>query len=94
MLLTRDMPQVKAIERARGKSAKEKMLVFSHVLRGRGKNELCALAEAALDRLVRGLPMPESDGTPFHSAAGAQASTAQDSAADMSSPIRQRMSSL
>lgn len=52
-------PQVRVIERARGANAQTKMLVFTHVLKARGKDELLALAEAALDRLVRGVPMPE-----------------------------------
>lgn len=53
--------QVRTIERARGAKAKEKMLVFSHVLRAKGKTELLEAAEAALDRLVRGAPMPEKE---------------------------------
>eukprot|EP00903_Cladosiphon_okamuranus_P014234 g13223.t1 len=50
--------RVRTIERARGAKAKEKMLVFSNVLRARGKTDLLEMAEAALDRLVRGVPMP------------------------------------
>eukprot|EP00752_Nemacystus_decipiens_P005083 g4613.t1 len=46
--------RVRAIERARGAKAKEKMLVFSNVLRARGKTDLLEMAESALDRLVRG----------------------------------------
>ncbi|CAN0139871.1 unnamed protein product [Pylaiella littoralis] len=53
--------RVRTIERARGAKAKEKMLVFSHVLRAKGKTELLEAAEAALDRLVRGAPMPEKE---------------------------------
>lgn len=53
--------QVRTIERARGAHAKEKMLVFSHVLRAKGKTELLESAEAALDRLVRGVPIPENN---------------------------------
>lgn len=49
---------MRVIEKARGSQAKEKMLVFTHVLRDYGKHDLLVLAEAALDRLVRGLPMP------------------------------------
>lgn len=56
-----DLGQVRTIERARGAKAKEKMLVFSHVLRARGKTDLLQMAEAALDRLVRGVPMPEQE---------------------------------
>lgn len=51
--------QVRAIERARGAKAVEKMMVFTHVLRAKDKTELLALAEEALDRLVRGVPMPD-----------------------------------
>ncbi|CAM9111782.1 unnamed protein product [Laminaria digitata] len=51
--------RVRVIERARGAKAQTKMLVFTHVLKARQKDELLALAEAALDRLVRGVPMPE-----------------------------------
>lgn len=53
--------QVRTIERARGAQAKEKMLVFSRVLTAKGKMELAEMAEAALDRLVRGVPMPEKE---------------------------------
>lgn len=49
---------MRVIEKARGAKASEKMLVFTHVLKARGKLELLALAEAALHRLVHGLPMP------------------------------------
>lgn len=64
------------------------MLVFSHVLRARGKDELCALAEAALDRLVRGVPMPESDGTPFQSAAASQGSATDDMSANSTEDVK------
>lgn len=37
----------------------EKMLVFVKVLKATNKEELAAAAEAALDRLVRNIPMPE-----------------------------------
>ncbi|CAM9837705.1 unnamed protein product, partial [Discosporangium mesarthrocarpum] len=50
--------RVQVIERARGAKAKEKMLVFTHVLLAQGKQDLLELAEAALHRLVRGLPPP------------------------------------
>ncbi|CAM9223443.1 unnamed protein product [Ectocarpus fasciculatus] len=53
--------RVRTIERARGAQAKEKMLVFSRVLTAKGKTELAEMAEAALDRLVRGVPMPEKE---------------------------------
>lgn len=68
---------MKAIERARGKTAKEKMLVFSHVLRGKGKDELCAIAEAALDRLVRGLPIPSEYATHVYSNTAAAGSVSK-----------------
>ncbi|CAM9143002.1 unnamed protein product [Ectocarpus sp. 12 AP-2014] len=53
--------RVRTIERARGAQAKEKMLVFSRVLTAKGKTDLAEMAEAALDRLVRGVPMPEKE---------------------------------
>ena len=53
-------PKVRAIERARGKKAARKMLVFVNVLRDKSKGEVLAVAEAALDRLLRGIPMPET----------------------------------
>ncbi|CAM9483011.1 unnamed protein product [Ectocarpus sp. 4 AP-2014] len=53
--------RVRTIERARGAQAKEKMLVFSRVLTATGKTDLAEMAEAALDRLVRGVPMPEKE---------------------------------
>ncbi len=37
------------------------MLVFTHVLRAKGKEDLVKMAEASLDRLVRGVPMPEKE---------------------------------
>ncbi|CAM9554073.1 unnamed protein product [Ascophyllum nodosum] len=52
--------RVRAIERARGKKAARKMLVFVNVLRDKSKGEVLAVAEAALDRLLRGIPMPET----------------------------------
>ncbi|CAM9599194.1 unnamed protein product [Choristocarpus tenellus] len=53
--------RVRSIERARGAKAKEKMLVFARVLRAEGKMGLLAMAEAALRRLVQGLPLPPKD---------------------------------
>ncbi|CAM9141135.1 unnamed protein product, partial [Hapterophycus canaliculatus] len=51
--------RARTIERARGAKAKEKMLIFCQVLRDEGKpKELLEIADAALDRLVRGAPMP------------------------------------
>ncbi|CAM9429677.1 unnamed protein product [Scytosiphon promiscuus] len=53
--------RVRTIERARGAKAKEKMLVFCQVLRDEGKpEELLEMADAALDRLVRGVPLPDT----------------------------------
>lgn len=52
---------MRTIERARGAQAKEKMLVFCQVLRDEAKpKELLEMADAALDRLVRGVPMPDT----------------------------------